>query len=108
MCHLLCVSKIHRIAIDDAEYLDLVMPMYNLLEYSPNYSGTTGSVWFYSKDKTTDFDVDIANDDVFRFFKWKAKLLGSKVADGTNGILRNTTIAAPLTDLSIFWRSLEM
>ena len=104
----MCITKIDRIAIDDAEYLDLVMQMYNLLEYSPNYSGTTGSLWLYSKDKTTDFDVDIANNDVFRFFKWKAKLLGSKVADEINGILRNTTIAAPLNYLSIFWRSLEM
>ena len=33
--------------IDNAEYLDIVMPMYNLLEYSKNYSKTTGSFWNY-------------------------------------------------------------
>ena len=38
-----CISKINNILIDDAEDLDIVMPMYNLLEYSKNYSKTTGS-----------------------------------------------------------------
>ena len=35
-----------KTTIDDAEDLDLVMPMYNLIEYSSNYSETTGSLWF--------------------------------------------------------------
>ena len=43
------VTKIDGAAIDDAGDLDLVMLIYNLLEYSSNYSDTTGSVWFYSK-----------------------------------------------------------
>ena len=46
---------------DGAENLDLVMPMYNLVEYSSNYSETTGCLWFYSKDKATDFSADIAD-----------------------------------------------
>ena len=37
------------------------MPVYNLIEYSSNYSETTGSLSFYSKDETTNFDADIAN-----------------------------------------------
>ena len=41
--------------------LDLVMPMYNLIEYSSNYSETTGSLWFYSKDEATNFNNYIAN-----------------------------------------------
>ena len=52
MHHLLIVSQ--KLMEDDAENLDLVMPMYNLVEYSSNYSETTGSLWFYSKDKATD------------------------------------------------------
>ena len=38
-----CISKINRILIDNAEDLDIVMPMYNMLEYSQNYSMTSGS-----------------------------------------------------------------
>ena len=40
-----CVSKIHNILIDNAEEIDVVMPMYNFLEYSKNYRKTTGSLW---------------------------------------------------------------
>ena len=39
-----CIIETNRATIDDAEDLNLVMPMYNLLEYSSNYSGTTGSL----------------------------------------------------------------
>ena len=39
-----CISKINGIKIDNAEDLDVVMPMYNLLEYSKNYKKTTGSL----------------------------------------------------------------
>ena len=42
-----CISKINNTLIDNAEDLDVVMPMYNLLEYSKNYSKTTGSFWNY-------------------------------------------------------------
>ena len=50
---------------DDAENLVLVMSLYNLIEYSSNYSETTGNLWFYSKDETTNFNADIANDGNF-------------------------------------------
>ena len=41
-----CITKIDGAAIDGAGDLDVVMLIYNLLEYSPNYSDTTGSFWF--------------------------------------------------------------
>ena len=97
--------------MDDVEDLDLVMPMYNLIEYSSNYSETTGSLWFYSKDEATDFNVDLVNDNNFESFKYQAKLLGNTVAqaiNAANGILKNAVIAVPLKYLSNFWRSLEM
>ena len=47
--------------VDDTDDLDLVMPMYNLIKYSSNYSKTTGSLRFYSKDQATNFNLDIAN-----------------------------------------------
>ena len=40
-----CMSKINNVLTDNAEDLDFVMPMYNLLEYSKNYRKTTGSLW---------------------------------------------------------------
>ena len=45
--------------MDDAENLDLVMPTYNLIEYSSNYFKTTESLLFYSKDESTNFEADI-------------------------------------------------
>ena len=45
-----CITKIDGTTIDDAENLDLVMAMYNCIEYSPNYFYTADSLWFYSKD----------------------------------------------------------
>ena len=82
--------------------------MYNLIEYGSHYSETTGSLWFYSKDEGIDFNVDIANTNDFKSFKYKAKLLRKTEVDNANGILKNATIAVPLKYLSNFWRSLEV
>ena len=84
------------------------MPIDNLIEYSSNYSETTESLWFYSKDEATNFNADIANDDNFESFKYKAKLLVNTAAQADNaadGILKN---AVSLEYLSNFWRSLEI
>ena len=65
-----CITKIDETTKDDAENLDLDMPMYNLTEYSPNYP----SFWFYSKEEATDFNAGITNNNSFNFFEYKAKL----------------------------------
>ena len=49
-----CISKINGVQIDNAKNLDVVMSIYNLLEYSKNYRKTTGSLWNYYRDKTSD------------------------------------------------------
>ena len=106
-----CITKIHRATIDDAENLDLVMPIYKLIQYSSNYFETIGSLWFCSKHETTDFNAENFNDNDFNFLKCKAKLSGNTVAqadNAANGILNNATIAVPLKYLSNFWRSLKM
>ena len=72
------ITKHDGTTIDDAEDLDLVMLMHNLIEYSSNYSETTGSLWFYSKDEATNFDFDFANSN-FKSFEYKAKLLKNTV-----------------------------
>ena len=70
-----CITKINRTTIDDAKDLDLVMPMYILIEYSSNYSETAGSLWFYSKDEAIGFNADIANTNNFKYLMYKTKLL---------------------------------
>ena len=45
-----CISRINNTDIDNAQDIDIVMPMYNLIEYSDNYSKTSGSLWQYYKD----------------------------------------------------------
>ena len=86
------ITKSDETRIDDAENLDLVMPMYNLTEYSSNYSEKAESLWFYSNDETTNFDADIVNDNNFKSFKYKTKLLGDTAAqpapNDANGILK--------------------
>ena len=46
-----CISKINGVKIDNAEDLDVVMPMYNLCKYSKNYRKTAGSLWNYYRDE---------------------------------------------------------
>ena len=60
-----CIKKIDETTLDDAEDLDLVMLMYDLTEYSSNYSKTTRSLWFSSKDEATGCNNDIANTNHF-------------------------------------------
>ena len=70
-----CITKIDRTTIDDAGDLDLAMPIYNLLEYSSNYSDTTGSLPSYSKEKANNFNDNIAYTYAFKSFEYKARLL---------------------------------
>ena len=46
-----CISEINNAQVDNAKYIDIVMPMYNLIEYSDNYSKTPGGLPQYCKDK---------------------------------------------------------
>ena len=112
-----CIKQFYETTIDVAEDLYLLMPMYNSIEYSSNYSETTGSLWFYSKDAATNFDVDIVHDDEFKSFKYSylsniAKLLRSTAAqpapNAANRILNNAAMAVLLKYLSNFWGSLEI
>ena len=62
-----CISRINNTDIDNAHDFDIVMRIYNLIEYSDNYSKTSGSLWHYNKD--------IPNDNLARpeSFKYKVK-----------------------------------
>ena len=54
--------------------------MYNLLEYSSNYSDTTCIFWLYAKDEATNFNAGIENTNAIKSFEYKTKLLGNTVA----------------------------
>ena len=80
------------------------MPVYNLIEYSDNYSDTSGSLWQFKRDEIIN-NADVTNDNNAPSFKYKASIIGNTGNDGTkNGV----KIAVPLKYLSNFWRSLEM
>ena len=103
-----CISAINNTQIDNAKDIDIVMPMYNLIEYSDNYAKTTGSLWQYCKDiparnnnnEITEFTGGNTTDS----FNFKAKIIGQTDDDGT----KDVEIMVPLKYLSNFWRTLEM
>ena len=94
--------------IDTAENLDIVMPMYNLIEYSDNYQDSSASLYQYKRDELQEansIDELIANNS--SSFKYKISLLGDGNVAG--GIVRlNVKVVVPLKYLSNFFRSLEM
>ena len=98
--------------IYDAEDLDLIMTINNLIEYGSNFSQINESLWFYTKDEPTNFDAYIAKTNDFKSFKYKSKLLENTLAqiapNRANEILKNAAIAVLLKNLSLFQRSLEM
>ena len=79
------------------------MPMYNLIEYSDNYSNTSGSLWQFKRDEITN-NADVNNDNASSF-KYKASLIGNTEENETK---YGVKIAVSLKYLSNFWRSLEM
>ena len=74
------------------------MPMYNLTEYSDNYSNTSGSLWDFKRDEIVD-NAEVTNDDNAPSFKYKANLIGNTE---TNGTKKGVKITVPLKYLSIF------
>ena len=60
-----CILKINNTFIDNAEDLDIAMSMYNLLEYSDNYSLTSGNLWNYCRDEVNE-DANEINTDKYR------------------------------------------
>ena len=106
-----CISKINGVKIHNAEDLDVVMPMYNLLEYSKNYKKTTGSLWNYYRDESSD---PLSSDS--KSFRYKNNITGNIYNIGAgeelydaNKVGKNETeVVIPLKYLSNFWRSLNI
>ena len=96
-----CVSHINDEYLEETEFIDVVMPMYNLIEYSDNYEDSTGSLHHFKRDEITtenNANVDIANNSTS--FTSRANLIGNNV--------NNVKLVVPLKYLSNFFRSLEM
>ena len=99
-----CRTEINETFINDADFINITMPMYNLIECSNNYSDTSGSLWQFIRHEIIN-NADVTNDNNAPSFKYKANLIGNTENNGTkNGV----KIAVPLKYLSNFWRSLEM
>ena len=96
-----CISKINGVQIDSVEDLAVVMPMYNLLEYSKNYRKTTGSLWNYYRDEPS--TPPSSNSESF---KYKTSIVGETPED--NDSLTGAKDVIPLKHLSNFWRSLNI
>ena len=96
--------------VDGANNLDIIMPMYNLIEYSGNYSDISGSLWQFKGDESLVTDAgNPGNASVANSTSFKYKLRFFKpLEDGDNGVFKNARIAVPLKYLSNFWRSLEI
>ena len=103
-----CNLEINDEHIDAAENLDIVMPMYKLIEYSDNYQDSSATLYQYKRDEPPENDaiVNLTADDSSSF-KYKVSLLGNPVVD--NNIAKiNVKVVVPLKYLSNFFRSLEM
>ena len=99
-----CRTEINDTLVDYADLIIIAVPMYNLIEYSDNYSDSSGSLWGFKRDDVVN-NADVTNDDNDPSFKYKPNLSTDTEANGTkNGI----KIAVPLKYLSNFWRLLEM
>ena len=88
-----CIGRINNADIDTAQDINIVMQIYNLIEYSDYYSKNSGSLWQYYKDEPNNNLADSES------FKSKLKIIGNAPADGTT---KNVEIVVPLKYLSNF------
>ena len=108
-----CVSKINNAFIVNAEDLDIVIPIYNLLEYNSNYSMTSGSLWNYHRH-----EADAAANEIvathrlntkktttIKSFEFKTKIIAGRPA---NKNTLDKEVLVLLKYLSNFWRSLNL
>ena len=131
-----CITRINGELIEDADDLDIVMPMYNLVEYSKNYRKTIGSLYNYYRDELSD-DADDNNFGNIKVvnsntFKYKNKIIGNtydvdaripnpdpataaanpRVSNPNYNVNENgkkeIELAIPLKYLGNFWRALNI
>ena len=93
----------NNVEIDHAKDIDIVMPMYNLIEYSNDYSKTSGSLWQYHRDipavNNNGEIVDFGGGNLTDSFNFKVKITDQTGNNGT----KDFEIMVPLKHLSNFW-----
>ena len=94
-----CKNEINNAEIDNAKDIEIVMPIYNLIEYSDNHSKISGSLRKYYKDEPNDNLIHSES------FETKIKITGNTPDDGNT---KDVEISVPLKYLSNFWRALEI
>ena len=101
-----CITRINGELIEDADDLDIVMSMYNLLEYSKNYRKTTGSLYNYYRDELSDDtnpdnnqfnNIKVVNSNTFKYKN-----------NANNQSTKDIELAIPLKYLGNFWRALNI
>ena len=102
------ISEINNTQVDNAKDIDIVMPVYDLIEYSDIYSKTSGSLWQYLEDiPAVDNNNSIANfsqSNRTDSFNFKVKINRQTRDDGT----KNIETMVPIKYLSNLWRTQEM
>ena len=94
-----CTSEINNTQVDNAKDIDIVMPMYNLIEYSDNYPKTSGRLWQYYRDEPNNNLADSES------FKFKVKITGKTPAADNE---KDVEIIVPVKYLINFWRTLKL
>ena len=110
-----CIARINGKLIEDADDLDIVMPMYNLLDYSKNYRKTTGSLYNYYRDELSGGanpnsfpNRNVINSETF---KYKNKIIGNtyNVTAGNDRLgTKKIELAIPLKYLGNFSRAFNI
>ena len=98
-----CRTEINDTFVDYADFINITMPMYNLIEYSDNYSDTSGSLWQFKRDEI-EGDVDLTVDaqhipNNSSSFKYKSSFIGNLSQLRTRN---NVKIVVPLKYLNNF------
>ena len=97
-----CDVTINDEHVEKAEHLDIVMPMYNLLEYFDNYQDSTGSLYQFKRDEPPDDNANVANNTTSLVYKSKL------ISETDNNNVNNVKLVVPLKYVSNFFRSLDM
>ena len=105
-----CITHINNEHVEGAENLNIIMPMYNLIEYSDNYWDTSGNLWQFESDESLLTNIgnpDNVSADNSPSSKYKSSF-SKPLTDADNGVFKNVKIAVPLKYLSNVWRYWEM
>ena len=100
-----CVTHINDKYVETAANLDIIMLLYNLLEYSDNYADSSKSLWEFKRDEqniNNGNPADVSTGGSLSF-KYKSSLLGEPA---NTGVLGNAKIVVPLKYISNFFLSL--